>query len=87
MCIIKGKRLNTLRTRRFQLYDSLEKARPWGRDGNGGGQGLGEGGTGGTRGFPGPETAYDAVMVDTCHCTFVQTHRIKAQGMSPHVNN
>ena len=30
-----------------------------------------------TEGFQGSEnTLYDTVMMDTCHCTFIQTHRM-----------
>ena len=40
-----------------------------------------------TEDFKGSETTlYDTIMVDTCHYTFVQTHRIYKPRVHPNVN-
>ena len=31
-------------------------------------------------------TLYDIIIVGTCHCTFIQTHRIVMSRVNPNVN-
>ena len=75
---VKETNLERLHTVRFQLYDILEKAELWNSKKVSGYSGL----VGDRdeqvehRGFSGQGNCSNTIMMDTCHYTFVQIHRM-----------